>query len=83
MPTFAQNQQSENAKASEVLLALLVESAGLVIVVGAAGISDGIANMMLVFMVGLWLLFLIMHQSGVQTLSNSLTGIEKAASHGG
>lgn len=58
---------------TDIVLALIVEMAGLGIVVTVAGISDDAGTTVLVVMFGLWLLFLINHES-VQTW---LTGVDK------
>jgi UPF0716 family protein affecting phage T7 exclusion len=69
-------------KAAETLLAMLIEVAGIVIVVTVAGISDKLANLMLVFAIGLWLLFLIMHTEDVTKFSDVLSNIERGAKSG-
>lgn len=64
--------------ASDVLLALLVEAGGLVIVTVVAGINDQVANLMLLFIAGIWLLWMINHTGEVTKLSTILSNIEKA-----
>jgi hypothetical protein len=64
---------------AEALLALLVEVTGVVIVVTIAGINDKTATLMLIFAIGLWMLFLITHTHEVTRFSNVLSGIEGSA----
>jgi hypothetical protein len=66
-------------QAHDVLLALLIEATGIVIVVTVAGISDSVANLMLVFAIGLWLVFLVMNAETVAGFTSKLTNIESGA----
>lgn len=61
------------------LLAILVEAMGIVVVVTVAGISDSVANLLLLFSVGLWLLFLVMNADTVASFGNILTNIEQGS----
>jgi len=65
--------------ATHVLLALLVEVGGLFVVITLAGLDDSIANVMLVFMVGLLLLFMVMNASKFQDMANVVLNAEKGA----
>ncbi len=65
--------------ATHVLLALLVQTGGLVIAVTVAGIDDSIANLMILLMVGLLLLFMIMNAQAFTGITNMLTNIERGA----
>ena len=62
---------------SDVLLALLVETGGLALIVTLAGISDSLANIMIVLMVGEWILCLVNHTGEVTTMNNMLNNILK------
>ncbi len=62
-----------------VLLAILIETAGIVVVVTVAGIDESIANMMLILAIGMWLLYLVMNADTVATYSQKLTNIERGA----
>jgi len=61
------------------ILALLVEAGVLAIVIMIAGVNDDLANLILIFMGGLLLLFIIMHSSQVSELVSNLTTKELAA----
>lgn len=65
--------------ATSVLLAILVEGAGLVAVTAIAGISDQMANLMIVFVIGIFLLWLTFHSEQVSSLNNWVGRIEGAA----
>lgn len=66
--------------AHAAIVAVFIEMAGLAIVILIAGVNDEIANLMLIFMVGLLLLMIIMHSSQVSSLFGTLTNKEQAAS---
>jgi hypothetical protein len=51
---------------SNLVLALIVEGVGIGVLTLLAGTSDDVGTIVIVFMVGLWLLFLINHQ-GIQS----------------
>lgn len=67
------------SQAHDALLAILIEATGIVIVVSVAGISDSVANLMLLFAVALWLLYLVMNADTVAKFSQVLTNIESGA----
>lgn len=62
-----------------VLLALLVEAGGIVVVVTVAGLSDSVANLLILFSAGLWLLYLVMNADQVAGFADALTNIESGA----
>lgn len=53
-------------QSSDIVLALIVEGVGISFLTLLAGTSDDVGTTIVVFMVGLWLLFLFNHQ-GVQS----------------
>jgi Mg2+/citrate symporter len=57
---------------SNLVLALIVEGVGLGVITLLAGASDDVGTVMVVFMVGLWLLFLVNHPN-VQTFVSNIT----------
>lgn len=61
------------------ILAVLIEIGITAIVIMIAGINDDIANVVLVFMFGILLLFLIMHSTQVSEFVGGLTAKEQAA----
>lgn len=63
----------------EALLAILIEATGIVIVVTVAGVSEPVANLLLVFSIGLWLLYLVMNADTVAAWTYKLTNIESGA----
>jgi hypothetical protein len=65
--------------ATRVLIALGVQTGGLVIAVMIAGLDDSVANLMLIMMVGLLLLFMIMNASKFSGIMNILTNAEQGA----
>lgn len=65
--------------ATHVLLALGLQVGGLVIAVTVAGIDDSVANLMLLLMVGLLLLFMIMNADKFKGIVNILTNAEQGA----
>lgn len=65
--------------ATHVLLALLLQAGGLVIVITLAGIDDTVANLMLLLMVGLLLLFMIMNAQKFTGIIDTLTNVEQGA----
>ena len=71
--------QSANP-ATHVLIALLLQAAGIVIAVTVAGLSDTTANLILIAMVGLLLLFMIMNADKFAGITNILTNAETGAS---
>jgi hypothetical protein len=64
---------------SDILLAVMLEVGGLAIVTAVAGISDAMENLMLVFLVGITILWLFTHAGAFQGLLNSINRAEKAA----
>lgn len=65
------SKSSSTVGSSDIVLALIVEGVGIGVLALLAGISDDVGTVVVVFMVGLWLLFLINHQ-GVQGYVNNL-----------
>jgi uncharacterized membrane protein len=57
---------------SDVLLALIVEGTGIGVLTLLAGISDDVGTVIVVFMTGLFLLFLINHQNFQSYITNVL-----------
>lgn len=53
-------------QSSEIILALIVEGVGIAFLTLLAGTNDDLGTVIVVFMVGLWLLFLFNHQ-GIQS----------------
>ena len=70
--------QSTNP-ATHVLIALALQTGGLVIAVTVAGIDDSVANLMILMMVGLLLLFMIMNANKFSGIINILTNAEQGA----
>lgn len=68
--------------ATHVLLALMLQTGGLVIAVIIAGLDETVANLMLLFMVGLLLLFMIMNADKFAGMVNILTNAEQGAAKG-
>lgn len=68
-------------QSSDIILALIVESVGIVILALLAGTNDDLGTVVIVFMVGLWLLFLFNHQ-GVQSYINNLGANVQGALNG-
>jgi hypothetical protein len=64
-------------KAADILLALLVEVGGLVVITAVAGISDEVANLMMVFVVGVGILWMIQHTAELGKLTGYLANAEK------
>jgi hypothetical protein len=62
---------------SDVLLAMLVEAGGLALVVTIAGISDRMATMMLILVIGIWLLWGLKHASALTQINTGLNNILK------
>lgn len=69
---------ASKASPPDVLLALLVEVGGLAIVTAVAGISDPMANIMLLFILGVALLWMVTHAAQLNGIFNMLGNIEKA-----
>lgn len=62
----------------DIALALMVELAGVIILTLAAGLSDEMAGLILVFLIGLWLLWLIKHAQVSGWLNGLFGRIQKA-----
>ena len=62
---------------SDILLALVVEIGGLAIVTAVAGISDGMANIMLITIIGIALIWMFSHPADLKALSDLVANIEK------
>lgn len=61
------------SSAHAALLAVLVEAGGLAVVIFIAGTDDSIASLALLFILGIFLLFLVMHPVEVSTVVSKLT----------
>jgi len=61
------------SSAHAALLAVLVEAGGLAVVIFIAGTDDSIASLVLLFIIGIFLLFIVMHPTEVQTVVGKLT----------
>lgn len=68
---------SSTAGPTEVLLALIVEGVGIGFITLLAGVSDDVGTIFVVFMVGLWLLFLFNHQGVQSYVSNVLANTNR------
>lgn len=67
---------------TEVVFALIVEGIGVAVLVVLAGINDDIGTVLVVFMIGLWLLFLVNHQ-GIQGYVTNVFANVQGALNGG
>lgn len=67
------------ARSADIVLGLLVEAGGLVVLTVVAGISDKAANVMLILMVGVWMLWLVTNSGQVTELGNMFSRIEANA----
>jgi hypothetical protein len=63
---------------SDILLGMMIEVGGLAIIVAVAGISDGVANIMIIFVLGVGLLWAMTHTAQLSGLINALNNAEKA-----
>jgi hypothetical protein len=68
----AQNQSGD------ILLALIFEVGGLAVITAVAGLSDQVANLMVLLIFGVFLLWLMNNFDKVNGLLNSVNRIEKA-----
>lgn len=64
---------------SKALLALIVESAGVFLAVMIAGMSPDAGTLVVIFMVGILLVFLVMHASQVNEAATWILNVEKNA----
>lgn len=69
---------NSTAQAGDILLAMILEIGGLAIVTAVAGISDGMANLMLLLVFGIFMLWLINNTTKLSGFMNSITNVEKA-----
>lgn len=67
------NSGSVISAAHAAILAILVEAGGLAVVIFIAGTDDGIASLVLLFIMGIFLLFMVMHAGEVQYIVGKLT----------
>lgn len=65
--------------ATHVLLALILESGGLIIVTTIAGLSDDLGNLMIFLMLALLLLFTIMNAGKFAGIMDIATNVEQGA----
>ena len=70
--------KSSSANAGNIVFAIAIEAVGVGALVLIAGINDNAANIALVVMAGLFLLWMIKHESETAAFSNFLGRIEKA-----
>ena len=63
---------------SDIVLALIVEGIGIGFLTLLAGTSDDVGTVLVVFMTGLWLLFLINHQGVQSYITNVTTNVQGA-----
>lgn len=61
------------SSAHAAILAILVEAGGLAVVIFVAGTDDSMASLMLLFVAGIFLLFIVMHPAEVQSVIGKLT----------
>jgi hypothetical protein len=66
---------------SNIVLALIVESVGIAFLTLLAGTNDDLGSVIVVFMAGLWLLFLFNHE-GVQSYITNVMSNAKGALNG-
>lgn len=65
-----QGIHTSNTGESDLILAWTVELVGLAALTLFAGLSDGAGNIGLIVIVGLWLLFMMTHQTDLQVVPN-------------
>jgi hypothetical protein len=70
---------SSTNPATHVLLAMIVQTGGIVIATVIAGVDDTVANLMILLMVGLLLLFMIMNYQKFAGIVDMLTNVEQGA----
>lgn len=61
------------SSAHAAILAVLVEAGGLAVIIFIAGTDDSMASLVLLFMLGIFLLFLVMHPAEVSSIVGKLT----------
>lgn len=66
------------ASQGDTALALMVELAGVIILTLVAGLSDEVAGLIIVFLIGLWLLWLIKHAEVSGWLNGLFGRVQKA-----
>lgn len=64
---------------SNIILAIILETGGLAIAVAVAGISDAMANLMLLLVVGIGLLWLMNNYTAFNGTLQAISNIERAA----
>lgn len=62
---------------SDIVLALIVEGTGIAFLTLLAGTSEDVGTTIVVFMVGLWLLFLFNHQGISSWLANVQSNVQR------
>jgi hypothetical protein len=62
--------KSGTIQSSDIVFALIVEGVGIGFLTLLAGTSDDVGTTVVVFMVGLWLLFFIKHQAVQSYITN-------------
>ncbi|HEX4201190.1 MAG TPA: hypothetical protein VHY59_06705 [Chthoniobacterales bacterium] len=65
-------------QSSDIMLALIVEGVGIGFLTLLAGTSEDVGTTIVVFMVGLWLLFLFNHQGVQSYITNVGSNIQGA-----
>lgn len=66
------------SQAATEILALALELGGLAIVIAVAGISEGMETLMMVFVIGVALLWLLLNYSHFNGLLNSISNVERS-----
>lgn len=66
------------ASKGDIALALMVELGGVLILTLIAGINDEVANIVLLFLIGLWILWLIKHATETGYLNQLFARVQKA-----
>jgi hypothetical protein len=70
---------ASTGQSADILLALILEIGGLGIMTAVAGISDQMANLMVLLILGVFMLWLMNNYSKLSGLMTSITNVEKAA----
>lgn len=65
---------------SDAILTVAVEGLAVGILTLIAGISDGVGSIVITFMAGLWIMFMIANSGVVSSLANTTGNIQKLSS---
>lgn len=63
---------------SNLVLALIVEGVGLGVITLLAGISDDVGTIMVVFVIGVWLLWLVNHPGVQSYVTNVSANVQRS-----